>query len=780
MKLNSNKLIAIVCMYLFVLSCSEHGDLAALKSDMVTIQIKSPDGNSSQTRAYLQGSSTSKALSTLWNEGEIVHVFGLQNGKLADLGEWPLTGVSSDGNTCNIDILLSGKINNSLPYEIFGVSNELSVKMQESNSVLCTYKSPTRLNYTPWTCSAIHIPYYFKGTGGGSNSISVQAQHLVAYEFTHITNNTKEPLMVNLKGYDAPKKWYYNKVNLTLPDCKVTGSNDGDIAESGGYEIDIDDTQAYFTCYLPNGEKPQGLQMNIAIDKKNEYKSSNLCNSNTLMQVGHAYHIRGVWDGEQLNFTKEIEEEPFDFELNDMPGEDLAEPSNDNPSEDIETFTVNGVSFNMVRVDGGTFMMGARDNENDAFENEKPQHIVTLNSFAIGQTEVTNALWQAVMSEGNSDDYPKTDMTYDDCQRFVNKLSTLTGYIFRLPTEAEWEFAARGGVKSEQYIYSGSDNIDEVAWYYGNSIEDGKHIVALKKPNELGIYDMSGNVSERCLDYYDENYYSISPQSNPQGPLNAPDYGFFSNDVIRVNRGGNWSYSYINCRSSARYSGAEEESGNYLGLRIVLETKETTDNLTLCPDNNHPHMIDLGYSNGILWACCNIGATKPEDYGGYYAWGETKEKEYYELDNYSLWQSGYYSMELKFIDIGDNITCTNYDVAHVKWGNGWRMPTNDESFSELVHDAIFQKITYNGVEGQLITGKNGNKLFFPFGGRYAGELEKNKDCGYYWTSTKHKNNHLEWAIDFDGIIVDDSGARSLRMENSPHCGLNVRAVIDKK
>ena len=246
-----------------------------------------------------------------------------------------------------------------------------------------------------------------------------------------------------------------------------------------------------------------------------------------------------------------------------------------NPPMD-ETFTVNGVSFKMVGVQGGTFMMGDIDNDPDADTNERPAHQVTLSSYWIGQTEVTQELWQAVM--GSNPSYFKGDLnrpveqvSWSYCQTFIAKLNELTGQTFRLPTEAEWEFAARGGKKSLSYKYAGSNTLDDVAWYrvnaydVGSSSPDyGTHPVATKAPNELGLYDMSGNVGEWCHDWY--GYYSSMSQTNPTGPMTG---------TYRVYRGGNWGGDSIMCRVSDRYRWYHYtqpgSGGSYvLGLRLVL------------------------------------------------------------------------------------------------------------------------------------------------------------------------------------------------------------------
>ena len=226
-------------------------------------------------------------------------------------------------------------------------------------------------------------------------------------------------------------------------------------------------------------------------------------------------------------------------------------------------FMVNGVSFEMVRVEGGTFRMGATSEQKDeAWDREKPVHSVTLSGYYIGKTEVTQVLWEAVMginpSRFKGDYLPVENVSWDDCQEFIRKLNSMTGQNFRLPTEAEWEFACRGGNNSRGYKYSGSNNLGSVAWYDGNS-GNKTHPVGTKAPNELGIYDMSGNVWEWCADWYGD--YSSGAQTNPTGPYGGSN---------RVYRGGSWNYDVGRCRSSNRDFYYPWIRDIILGLRLAL------------------------------------------------------------------------------------------------------------------------------------------------------------------------------------------------------------------
>ena len=225
-------------------------------------------------------------------------------------------------------------------------------------------------------------------------------------------------------------------------------------------------------------------------------------------------------------------------------------------------FTVGGVSFKMIPVEGGSFLMGSPYNDKYGLSREKPQHRVTLSDYYIGEAPVTQALWLAVMNANPSRfkgaNRPVEQVSWDDSQKFIRRLNLLTGRVYRLPTEAEWEYAARGGNRSQGYSYSGSNCLDSVAWYADNS-ENETHDVMTKAPNELGLFDMSGNVWEWCDDWYGD--YSILRQTNPKGSSSGSE---------RVYRGGNWFNSGMISRVTYRSGNSPSHTSSNLGLRLAL------------------------------------------------------------------------------------------------------------------------------------------------------------------------------------------------------------------
>ena len=224
-------------------------------------------------------------------------------------------------------------------------------------------------------------------------------------------------------------------------------------------------------------------------------------------------------------------------------------------------------AIDMVHVQGGEFLMGCTDKHSDCSINEAPAHPVKLNGYYIAKYEVTQELWMAVMGGKNpskviGDSLPVTRVSWYDAQTFIGNLNQLTGKKYRLPTEAEWEYAARGGNLSKNYKFSGSNTLEDVAWCKKNS-DNVPHVVGTRQPNELGIYDMSGNVYEWCsdgFDFYEANYYETV--ENPKG---------YNLSETRVYRGGCMTSYWDVCRVSARSQSIPNRQFNYVGFRLVLD-----------------------------------------------------------------------------------------------------------------------------------------------------------------------------------------------------------------
>jgi formylglycine-generating enzyme required for sulfatase activity len=243
---------------------------------------------------------------------------------------------------------------------------------------------------------------------------------------------------------------------------------------------------------------------------------------------------------------------------------DKKQTSDDTIEYPTEVFT----EPEMVFVQGGTFTMGCTSEQgNDCFSYEKPAHQVTLSDFYIGKYEITQAQWKAIMGNNPSDyvcnNCPVENVSWSDVQVFIRNVNYMTNKNYRLPTEAEWEYAALGGNQSKGYKYSGSNNVDEVAWYDDNSASN-PHPVGEKKGNELGVYDMSGNVYEWCQDWYAS--YNSAPQTNPM---------VVSSGTVRVTRGGSFynERDVRRLRVSDRASRSPDKGGVTMGFRLACSSK---------------------------------------------------------------------------------------------------------------------------------------------------------------------------------------------------------------
>lgn len=412
------------------------------------------------------------------------------------------------------------------------------------------------------------------------------------------------------------------------------------------------------------------------------------------------------------------------------------------PSDSILTFTVNGVSFNMVAVEGGTFTMGATsEQQRVAYDWEKPAHSVTLSDFSIGETEVTEELWYAVMEESQysrcrNKNLPIEYVSWNECQEFITKLNQLTGKNFRLPTEAEWEYAARGGKESMGYRYAGSNTLSEVAWYTDNS-ESVTHPVKQKQPNELGLYDMSGNVWEWCQDWYG-SYYSFA-ETNPTGPTTGS---------YRVKRGGGSCYHAKDCRTSIRdrYDPAHGDSN--LGLRLALTIKVLPSTKPAVTKKVATQTFAV---NGVSFTMVDIE-------GGTFMMGAGNARSTSD-------ESPTHSVTLSDFSIGE--TEVTQELWQAVMGN------NPSYFPQLVKQLPVEQVSWNDCQEFItklnqLTGRNfrlpteaeweyaargGNKSK---GYKYAGS-DWIDDVAWYWTNGGSETHPVKQLLPNELFLYDMSG-----------------------
>ena len=411
---------------------------------------------------------------------------------------------------------------------------------------------------------------------------------------------------------------------------------------------------------------------------------------------------------------------------------------------------VNIAGFDMVYVNGGTFTMGATaEQSSEADASQKPAHSVTVSDFYIAKYEVTQSQWCAIMGTNPSsnigDHNPVESVSWGDIEEFIRRLNAKTGKNFRLPTEAEWEYAARGGSKTNGYKYSGSNSIGEVAWYGGNSSYSTKP-VGLKSPNELGIFDMTGNVWEWCQDWY--GHYSGDAQIDPTGP----SYG--SNRVVR---GGGWRHDTESCRVSSRISVSPDYRGRSYGIRLALSanggagsTIASTPKTTTPPETINIGGIDMVVVTGGMFT---MGATAEQ---GSDAESDEKPAHCVILSDYCIgkyevtqaqWTAIMGSNPSKYIGNNnpvDNVSWNDIEEfikkLNAQTGKRFRLPTEAEWEYAARGGNQSKGYKYSGgnnVDEVAWYGENSNRTTHPVGQKTPNEL------GIYDMS----GNVLEWCYD---------------------------------
>lgn len=233
---------------------------------------------------------------------------------------------------------------------------------------------------------------------------------------------------------------------------------------------------------------------------------------------------------------------------------------------------VKSIEQNMITVEGGNFSMGcANASDTECVGWERPRHTVTIGTFHMCKFDVTQKEWKAVMGKAAPGkfcaDCPVVNVSWSEAREFVDRLNQLTGKNYRLPTEAEWEYAAKGGNKSHGFKYAGDNEAATVAWY-DTLITHNIRPVGGKKPNELGLYDMSGNVWQWCSDWWDEKYYTGSPSNNPQGPAGPVGATAHANRSLR---GGSWWGPMRDCRVSNRDKFPFDSKDDDVGFRLAAK-----------------------------------------------------------------------------------------------------------------------------------------------------------------------------------------------------------------
>lgn len=615
---NIEKWIYSIVLVLFVCSC-ENKDMVEPQNTRQVLLTAHID-EESITRISLQEKGALDFIAK-WKESDNVHIFIEQNKNIEDLGLCAIHNISADGKSCKINMTLPANINNEKPYILYGFCGK-TAKLENGKIIVdgglvrtplntlqvpvwfTATGGPKSLNVNFKHLGAYELTHFINKT---SKIVSIAHRgYKTANEWATSTKDMKLADKVEVDashpqtgssavvsipaGSSAVIASWYIPTGKKLNEVTLLATIDGKEVQTTNTKtssVAIESGKAYHLYATWNGKQLTFGKEEIDVEKLslsqasvqlkvNETASVSIIGGSGSYSVqnskptvakaeleGKNLHIKALTTGNTtITVMDSKTKEKVTLTVNVTNDDDEDNPligKTGNPIFDE-------LIANMVYVAGGTFNMGATsEQEIEANDSEKPVHQVTLSSFYICKYEVTQDLWEEVMGENPSNNkgakLPLEEVSWNDCWAFIKTLNAKTGMNFRMPTEAEWEYAARGGRKTYHNKYAGGVKIDKLAWYIGNS-EGKTHEVGLLVPNELGLYDMSGNVAEWCQDYVAN--YSAESQTNPTGPTTPPGGEY------RIVRGGSYIRGASFCRVSFRWSGSPSYVGSDVGLRLVL------------------------------------------------------------------------------------------------------------------------------------------------------------------------------------------------------------------
>ena len=705
MKRNNISIVFSLMLLSLVSACTEQMDFSQ-KNRRITVDAVIADN---ETRAVLTQESGTLNLISRWREGETVNLIFIQDGVGYKATSEPVGNFSADGKSCSFTFYLPGGLYPDRPYDVFGLCWVDGEAIAEEGKAYAKSEMWRRPFYNDGVA-----PLWFHKKTTGMESFLADFKHLGTYEVLHVQNNTDTRIDFNHRGFDVQVPWFkYEELTMLDDNYDPTQyvTEPGD-TESGYVLIEPHETGSILSWYIPSGALINEAKL-LAKINGSDAVTTNTISSSVQIQRGHAYHMYVTWDGGELKFGKgDIDEnstiilEPTEI--------DFGEAAIGETKSEFLTIINCGEEQAEVKV-----------------SIEGTNNIFTEN-FEIVDAELGDNFFIKNIPPGgyyNAEIHFRASAVEDYCGKLVITSDGIQGGSYVVPLKGK-------GIEEDKSFHLSANSIE----MYVNTEE----LVMIL--NGSGEYEVT-NENPAIVDY-DINGTHVA-QSPRRG--DGTTGGQMSDDCwwITAKKVGN-----------ATLRLKDKITNEVLTLKVKVIS---SSNLS-CPDNHHPHMIDLGLPSGTLWACCNVGASKPEDYGGYYAWGETSSKDVYNSSTYIHCDGSEYTCH----DIGTDISGTRYDAATANWGAPWQMPTQTQC--EELHEKCTSEWTIqNGINGRIFKGPNGGTIFLPSGGYYLNEkMERQGQFGMYWSSSPVVPSSIfAYTLNFASDFVNCSqysriGGRSVR------------------
>lgn len=712
MKTKIYSILALLPLFTLLSACSDVESVVnRWMGEEITLEACMPSGEAN-TRAGLVEIKDSKDLMAQWQDGDQVQLFACQGQVGIELGKVAVNNISYDRKRATMSIVLPSSIDTGKPYTIYGfcgIEARLKKNSDDTWSPVCTAE------LTRSSLEDFKAPMMCRLTCKGTNLPAVEFEHFGTYELLHVSNATSRTISFLQLGYSIKSPWYLSSPQVCFPSSgtpSLSGGNSTSSESSDYISIPAKDTKTIISWYMASGKSIKDAQLQAYVN--GVYATSqDKKSSDVRIESGHAYHLYVTWDGSSLKF--------------DQSG-----------VEEVRSISVTPSYINFGTVEAGT------------------SETATFTVQNTGNAKVSFM----VQPLHNEFDIPESGKAFT---LDVGKSKTFT--VTFAPLVNNLEFLEQVTITSDasegtQYISLSGNSIQQTAEepvinVSPGSIDFGTVEVGQSKTETFTVYN-TGKVN---LNFVIQSLYNEFDVSE-------------SGRSFTLRAGGSKSFSVTFTPSVKDYNYSEsititsDASNGTQYVSLFGKSKGTSGgetSYTSCPDSHHPHMIDLGLPSGTKWACCNVGASKPEDYGGYYAWGETHTKSDYTFETYVYWQdsngNGNWDWDDEFTYIGSDIAGTQYDAATANWGSLWVMPSYTQ-VGELEDNCFYIGVVENGIEGTRFTGSNGASIFLPDAGyRWEYGLDDAGSLGSYWSSSlketdTYSANHFGYGIGGRGTVID--------------------------
>ena len=783
-------ILTLLPLFTLLTACSDvESVMNRWMGEEITLDACMPSSDSN-TRAGLVEIKNSKDLLAQWQDGDEVQLFACQGQVGVELGKVTVSNISSDRKRATISTVIPSSIDTNKPYTIYGFCGiEASLKKNTDGtwSPVCTAELKRS------SLEDFKVPMVCRLTGRGTNLSTVEFEHFGTYELLHVANATSRSINFLQMDYNVKSPWYLGSTQVNFQSSGVPSLYGGksDTQASDYINIPAKDTKTIISWYMASGKKLKDAQLTAYVDGT-YITSQNKKSSDVTIESGHAYHLYVTWDGSSLKFDQSGVEEERSISVTPSSIDFGTVEAGKSKTETFTVYNTGNASINFVVQslhnefdipESGkavTLAAGKSKTFNVTFSpsvsNLDFQELVTITSDASNGTQYVSLYGNSKQQGTPTISVSPQSIDFGTVVPGDSKTETFTvkntgkadlNFVIQ-PLHNEFDIAESGNAftlksgKSKSFtvtfapfvsnldfqeqvtITSDASNGTQYISLYGNSEQQAAEEPAINvSPSSIdfGTVEVGQSKTESFTVYNTGKVNLTFSISSLYNDFSLPESG--RSFTLGAGSSKTFSVTFRPTVKDKSYSESititSDASNGTQYVSLSGRSKEASGggggtSYTSCPDNNHPHMIDLGLPSGTKWACCNVGAEKPEDYGGYFAWGETSEKSRYYPDTYIHCDGS-----STYHDIGKDIAGTQYDAATANWGSPWVMP-NKEQMEELYNRCTSEWTTENGVKGRRFIGPNGASIFLPAAGtRWIDGLYDRGSHGYYWSSTLYES-----------------------------------------